>query len=204
MILVPHKWTGRSIRPHKCTTKVNSTSSTIVTVSIRRKIWILQIYCFRALYVRRNSTKWCEWQLVQWWQWNVHLTPLLIWKLLTNHHWVVAWLLLDANCPVLLPRGGISLKGLTAQWLQQFASCTELCKYPFVQWCHEAMNQSFNPQHLARDKFPNAQIYSRVHVYIRTYVRMSVCILLLWSMYVHTACHNIRLISFLQNDRTTK
>ena len=125
---------------------------------------------FRALYVRRNSTKWCEWQLVQWWQWNVHLTPLLIWKLLTNHHWVVAWLLLDANCPVLLPRGGISLKGLTAQWLQQFASCTELCKYPFVQWCHEAMNQSFNPQHLARDKFPNAQIYSRVHVYIRTYV----------------------------------
>ena len=64
--------------------------------------------------------------------------------------------------------------------------------YPFVQWRHEAMNQSFNPQHLARDKFPNAQIYSRVHVYIRTYVCTYVCILLLWSMYVHTACHNIR------------
>ena len=55
-----------------------------------------------------------------------HLIPLVIWKLPTNHHWVVAWLLLDANCPVLLTRGGIHRKGLTAQWLQQFASSTEV------------------------------------------------------------------------------
>ena len=57
---------------------------------------------------------------------NVHLTPFAIWKLPTNHHWVVAWLLLDANCPVLLTRGGIPRNGLTAQWLQQFASSTEV------------------------------------------------------------------------------
>ena len=57
---------------------------------------------------------------------NNHLTPLAIWKPPTNHHWVVAWLLLDANCPVLLTRGGIPRKGLTAQWLQQFASSTEV------------------------------------------------------------------------------
>ena len=29
--------------------------------------------------------------------------------------WVAAWLLLDANCPVLLTRGGIPRNGLTAQ-----------------------------------------------------------------------------------------
>ena len=51
---------------------------------------------------------------------------LVIWKLSTNHHWVVAWLLLDANCPVLLTRGGIPQKGLTAQWLQQLTSSTEV------------------------------------------------------------------------------
>ena len=39
---------------------------------------------------------------------------------------MVAWLLLDANCPVLLMRGGIPRKGLTAQWLQQLASSTEV------------------------------------------------------------------------------
>ena len=44
---------------------------------------------------------------------NDHLTPLAIWKLPINHHWVVVWLtVLDANCPVLLPRGGIPRKAL--------------------------------------------------------------------------------------------
>ena len=42
--------------------------------------------------------------------------------MLTNHKLVVAWQLLEAVCPVLLMRGGIPRKGLTAQWLQQFVS----------------------------------------------------------------------------------
>ena len=39
-----------------------------------------------------------------------------VWKMLTNHELVVAWQLLEAVCPVLLTRGGIPQKGLTAQW----------------------------------------------------------------------------------------
>ena len=38
-----------------------------------------------------------------------------VWKMLTNHELVVAWQLLEAVCPVLLTRGGIPRKGLTAQ-----------------------------------------------------------------------------------------
>ena len=60
-------------------------------------------------------------------------SPLVIWQLLTNQHWVVAWLLLYANCP-LLTRGGIPQKGLTAQWLQQFASSTEVSTPFFASW----------------------------------------------------------------------
>ena len=37
--------------------------------------------------------------------------------MLTNRELVVAWQLLEAVCPVLLTRGGIPRKGLTAQWL---------------------------------------------------------------------------------------
>ena len=40
-----------------------------------------------------------------------------VWKMLTNHKLVVAWQLLEAVCPVLLMRGGIPRKGITAQWL---------------------------------------------------------------------------------------
>ena len=39
-----------------------------------------------------------------------------VWKMLTNRELVVAWQLLEAVCPVLLTRGGIPRKGLTAQW----------------------------------------------------------------------------------------
>ena len=45
-----------------------------------------------------------------------------VWKMLTNHELVVAWQLLEAVCPVQLTSGGISQKGLTAQWLQEFVS----------------------------------------------------------------------------------
>ena len=40
-----------------------------------------------------------------------------VWEMLTIHESVVAWQLLEAVCPVLLTRGGIPRKGLTAQWL---------------------------------------------------------------------------------------
>ena len=38
-----------------------------------------------------------------------------VWKI--NHKLVVAWQLLEAVCQVLLTRGGIARKGLTAKWL---------------------------------------------------------------------------------------
>ena len=52
----------------------------------------------------------------------------------TNHKLVVAWQLLEAVCPVLVTRGGIPRKGLTAQWLQQFVSLHR-GKLPFLLSC---------------------------------------------------------------------
>ena len=156
---------------------------------------------FQSLVCATEQHKWCEWQLVQWWQWNVHLTPLAIWRLPTNHHWVVAWLLLDANCPVLLTRGGIPRKGLTAQWLQQFASSTEVGKYPFVQWCHEAMNQSFNPNTWHGTNFQTHRFKAE---YMCTYVHTYVCLYPASVVYVRAYSMPQYKISLLQNDRTTK
>ena len=65
-------------------------------------------------------------------------------KLLTNHEQVVAWLLLDAVCPVLLTKGGVPQEGLTAQWLQQFVSFYRgkyhllLHTHIHTQICHHA------------------------------------------------------------------
>ena len=64
---------------------------------------------------------------------NGNLTPSAVWKLLTNHHWVVAWWLLDAVCPVLLTRDGIPWKGLTAQWLSNSSSVVQRQAPPFCK-----------------------------------------------------------------------
>ena len=58
--------------------------------------------------------------------------------MLTNHKLVVAWQLLEAVCSVLLTRGGIPQKGLTAQWLEQFVSLYR-GKLPFLTFHHSVL-----------------------------------------------------------------
>ena len=83
--LSPLRWMSTHL--HRCRTTQGSLTDDFYFVSLFSTLHETTFLCF--------------------YEQNDHLTPLAIWKLPTNHHGVVASLLLDADCPVLLTRGGI-------------------------------------------------------------------------------------------------